>query len=88
MMLEWECGLVLTRVEARAGVRRGTRSPVQCSVQCSVSCHTLTPSSQQTAVHPMLRYLLIYILQLCMHVNYLSIDFVFPDPVKNFLQLE
>ena len=79
--MRWECGSVLTRVEARAGVRRGTRSPV-------LSCHTLTASSQQTAVHTMLRYLLIYILQLCMHVNYLSIDFVFPDPVKNFLQLE
>ena len=25
------------------------------------------------------------ILQLCIHINCLSIDFVFPDPVKNFL---
>ena len=86
-MMRWECGSVLTRVEARAGGRRGTRSP-ELSAVSAVSCHTLTASSQQTAVHPMLRYLLIYILQLCMHVNYLSIDFVFPDPVKNFLQLE
>ena len=86
--MRWECGSVLTRMEARAGGRRGTRSPVLSEFQCQLPHTALTPSSQQTAVHPMLKYLLIYILQLCMHVNYLSIDFVFPDPVKNFLQLE
>ena len=40
-MMRWECGSVLTRVEARAGVRRGTRSPVLSAVQCQLP-HTDT----------------------------------------------